>query len=131
MKLSKKFASAILIIVILFLSVLLTGCSHVSEEEAEQTALLFLHDRVKFYSTEGNKTLDVPEYKMNVIDSYKQDRAWHFTVIVSSTLGDETKTIKKGDAYHALPNVPHGGKTQSQRVMILDVFHPPRKDYMK
>ncbi len=50
---------------------------------------------------------------------------------IETTLGNETKIIKKGDAYHALPNVPHGGKTQSQKVTILDVFHPPREDYMK
>ncbi len=50
---------------------------------------------------------------------------------IETTVGDETKIMKKGDAYHALSNVPHGGKTHSERVMILDVFSPPREDYMK
>jgi quercetin dioxygenase-like cupin family protein len=50
---------------------------------------------------------------------------------IETTLGDETKIIKKGDAYHALSSVPHGGKTHSEKVTILDVFSPPREDYMK
>lgn len=50
---------------------------------------------------------------------------------IETTVGDETKIIKKGDAYHALSNVLHGGKTHSEKVVILDVFSPPREDYMK
>ena len=45
------------------------------------------------------------------------------------TLGSETATLKKGDAYLAPPNIEHGGTTGDQGVTILAVFSPPREEY--
>lgn len=50
---------------------------------------------------------------------------------IETTVAGETKIMKKGDACHALSNVPHVGKTYFKKVMILDVFSPPREDYLK
>lgn len=83
----------IILLIILLIS-MITGCKGISEQDAEQTALLFLHDRVKFYSTEGNTTKDLPQYDMNVVNSYKDDNNWHFVVTVSSTVGEETRSAK-------------------------------------
>ena len=77
---------------ILLILLLTSGCQGISEGDAKQTALLFVHDKVKFYSREGNTTVDQPDYNMEVVDSYKEGNNWVFLVGVSSTLGDETKT---------------------------------------
>jgi len=45
------------------------------------------------------------------------------------TLGSETVTLKKGDAYLAPPNVPHGGVSGEEGALILAVFSPPREEY--
>ena len=48
------------------------------------------------------------------------------------TIGDETRKLKKGDAYIAPPNVPHGRVAVSQtQTRMLEVFSPPREDLVK
>jgi quercetin dioxygenase-like cupin family protein len=48
------------------------------------------------------------------------------------TIGDETRTLKPGDAYIAPPNVPHGRAAVSKRqIKMLEVFSPPREDLVK
>lgn len=45
------------------------------------------------------------------------------------TLGSETVTLRKGDAYLALANIEHGGTSGDQGAVILAVFSPPREEY--
>lgn len=45
------------------------------------------------------------------------------------TIGDETKTVTVGDAYHIPPNVPHSVKADEHGCLVIDVFSPPREDY--
>ena len=70
------------------------GCQSISKEEAEQTALIFLHENVKFYAKGENTTTNVQRYNMEVVDSYKDGNYWNFIVRVSSTMGNETKQAK-------------------------------------
>lgn len=46
------------------------------------------------------------------------------------TCGDEKFVLKAGDICIHPPNVMHGGKTKS-RVKGIDIFCPPREDYLK
>lgn len=46
------------------------------------------------------------------------------------TIGDETRHLTYGDAYVAPPHVPHGATTDEQGCLVLDVFSPPREDYI-
>ncbi len=39
--------------------------------------------------------------------------------------------VKAGDFWETPPNVPHGGRTLSQRCVILDIFAPPREEYRR
>jgi quercetin dioxygenase-like cupin family protein len=47
------------------------------------------------------------------------------------TIGDETRHLRYGDAYAIPPNVPHGATTDEQGCLVIDVFTPPREDYLR
>ncbi|MGH2554555.1 MAG: cupin domain-containing protein [Actinomycetota bacterium] len=42
-------------------------------------------------------------------------------------LDGEKRILRKGDAYVAPPNVPHGAATKEEGCITLDVFSPPRE----
>ena len=46
------------------------------------------------------------------------------------TIGDETKIVKAGDAYVIPGNVPHRAASTGKTARTLDVFSPPREDYL-
>lgn len=51
---------------------------------------------------------------------------------VTITIGNETRTLKQGDAYIAPPNVPHGrAKVSKNPIRTLEIFSPPREDLIK
>lgn len=39
--------------------------------------------------------------------------------------------VKAGMFWETPPNVPHGGRTQGTRCVILDIFAPPRDEYRR
>ncbi|MHC1637130.1 MAG: cupin domain-containing protein [Candidatus Nezhaarchaeales archaeon] len=44
----------------------------------------------------------------------------------------DRKVLKAGSWYYFASNEPHGGKIVGpQRALVVDVFTPPRKDFMK
>lgn len=45
------------------------------------------------------------------------------------TIGEETKTVKGGDAFYIPPHVMHGAICKKKGVLI-DVFSPIREDFM-
>jgi quercetin dioxygenase-like cupin family protein len=45
-------------------------------------------------------------------------------------IGDERRTLRRGDMYAIPPNVPHGAETKASTCLVLDVFHPLREDYI-
>ncbi len=47
------------------------------------------------------------------------------------TIGEETRHVKAGDAYLVPGNVEHGVVTGPAPAVALDVFNPPREDYMR
>ena len=47
-----------------------------------------------------------------------------------ATLGDETKIIRKGDTYYTTPDLPHGVVCK-KRGVLLDIFTPERRDFLK
>lgn len=46
------------------------------------------------------------------------------------TIGDETRHLTYGDAYIVPPDIPHGATTDDQGCLVIDVFSPPREDYI-
>jgi quercetin dioxygenase-like cupin family protein len=46
------------------------------------------------------------------------------------TIGDETRLCRTGDAYTIPPNLPHSARTLDEGCVVLDVFSPPREDYL-
>ncbi len=51
---------------------------------------------------------------------------------VGLTIGEETRILKKGDAFLIPPNVPHGLSAPSKKpARVLDIFSPPREDFKK
>jgi quercetin dioxygenase-like cupin family protein len=47
------------------------------------------------------------------------------------TIGGETRTLVPGDCYVAPADVPHGATTDGEGCEVLDVFSPPRPDYIE
>ena len=45
------------------------------------------------------------------------------------TVGGETQPLRAGDAYVAPANVTHSA-VAAERTVVLDVFTPPREDYL-
>ncbi len=55
------------------------------------------------------------------------------TVIEGSifmTIGDETRELRRGDVYIAPPNSVHGATGGPDGCLVVDVFSPPRADYL-
>ncbi|MEW6264576.1 MAG: cupin domain-containing protein [Thermodesulfobacteriota bacterium] len=50
---------------------------------------------------------------------------------VTLTIGEETQVCRKGDAYLIPPNVLHGGTSGPCTTVAVEVFHPPREDYIR
>lgn len=51
---------------------------------------------------------------------------------ISLTIGQETRRLKKGDAFLVPPNVPHGLASPNEKeAVVLDVFSPPREEFKK
>jgi quercetin dioxygenase-like cupin family protein len=49
---------------------------------------------------------------------------------VGLTVGDETRRLKKGDAFRVPPNVPHGlAYASGNKAIVLDIFSPPREEF--
>ncbi len=47
-------------------------------------------------------------------------------------VGEERRMLKKGDAYLAPGNVPHGrAKVSNKQVRMLEIFSPPREDLIR
>lgn len=46
------------------------------------------------------------------------------------TIGDETRTLRPGDAYTCPPDLPHRAVAGPEGCVVLDVFSPPREDYV-
>jgi unsaturated pyranuronate lyase len=47
------------------------------------------------------------------------------------TLGEETRLLRPGDAYTIPPNLPHSARTYDDGCVVLDIFTPPREDYLR
>lgn len=47
------------------------------------------------------------------------------------TIAGETRSLRPGDCYVAPANVPHGATAGSDGCDVLDVFTPPRPDYVE
>ena len=45
------------------------------------------------------------------------------------TIGNDTYTCKKGDAYTIPNNIEHSAATGDKSAVVLDTFNPPREDY--
>ncbi|MBI4299720.1 MAG: cupin domain-containing protein [Chloroflexi bacterium] len=45
-------------------------------------------------------------------------------------IGDVKRTVKKGDAYLVPSNVEHSVRNYGGPSLALDIFSPPREDYM-
>jgi quercetin dioxygenase-like cupin family protein len=46
-------------------------------------------------------------------------------------IGTEEKVTAPGDAFIVPPNVVHGGEVVEGPVRLLDIFSPPREDYVE
>jgi quercetin dioxygenase-like cupin family protein len=62
-------------------------------------------------------------------------RHWHdeeqISFVIDGELefevGDEKRTVRRGEAIVIPPNVPHAARTYDSTCLEVDVFHPPRQ----
>ena len=50
---------------------------------------------------------------------------------IEFVLGGEKKVAKEGDAYHVPSDMVHSGRCGESPSQILEVFSPPREDYVQ
>lgn len=89
----KKFISKIKtkLITILILTLLLSsGCS-INKTQAETKAIEFVNQNVKFFAREENSTLDLPNYNIESITIYEENKNWIVLMHVFAALNNETK----------------------------------------
>ena len=66
-------------------------------------------------------------------------RHWHdeeqMTIVLEGELefdvGDERRTVRRGEAIVIPPNVPHAARTRDGTCLEIDVFHPPRRGLLE
>jgi len=46
------------------------------------------------------------------------------------TIDGETRDLTPGDTYIAMPDVPHGATSGPDGCDVIDIFCPPRQDYL-
>ena len=49
---------------------------------------------------------------------------------LTMTIGGETRDLKAGDVYLAPPGIEHSVSTGNVATRVMDIFSPPREDYM-
>ena len=47
------------------------------------------------------------------------------------TVAGEKRVLREGDAYFIPADVPHAGQAVGGLAEVLDIFSPPREDYLK
>jgi hypothetical protein len=83
-----------LIYAVLLGTLLLGGCASLSQAQAEDIALSFVSQRVRFYTSEENVTATVQQYNREVLESYKVDSGWYVLVHVWSAAGNTSKQAR-------------------------------------
>ncbi len=49
---------------------------------------------------------------------------------IDLTIGNETRTLRPGQAYTIPGNLPHAATGGPQGCLVLDIFSPPREEYL-
>ena len=49
--------------------------------------------------------------------------------VMEMTIGGETRELRPGDSYVIPGGVQHGARAIGGRVIVLDIFSPPREEY--
>ncbi len=49
--------------------------------------------------------------------------------VLEMTIGDETRELRPGDSYVIPGGVEHSARALDGRVIVLDIFSPPREEY--
>lgn len=49
---------------------------------------------------------------------------------IELVINDEKRIVNRGDAYHVPSNVIHGGRCLESTAEVLEIFSPPREDYL-
>lgn len=81
-----RYAALILIVMLL-----ISGCGSITKDEAEEKAMEFIKKNVKFFTKEGNSTLDVPQYAIKDVSSYTEGKNFIVVAKISSSFENETK----------------------------------------
>jgi len=81
------------IIIILVIAVFLVfGCSSLSKDQAEKTALNFINSNVKFFAKDQEENKDLAQYNIEDMTSYKDGKDWVVIAHISADLKDEEKS---------------------------------------
>jgi uncharacterized protein YceK len=81
----------LLTLTLLISLILISGCSTITKQQAEQKAVDFVNEKVKFYAKEKNTTVDLPQYHVDGITSYRYDKSWMVIVHISSDINGTKK----------------------------------------
>lgn len=51
--------------------------------------------------------------------------------LIAMTIAGDTRHLGPGESYIVPPNVPHGATAGDQGCQVIDIFSPPRADYIE
>jgi len=88
---SSKIMAALFIIGI---AALFSGCSGISQKDAEEKAIEFVKSKVKFYTKDSSQTKIISAPVASSIDSYKEGQNW---VVIMHILADSGNGTKKSN----------------------------------
>lgn len=74
------------------LLLIISGCAAIEKSEAEEKAIKFVDEKVKFFAREKNSTLNLPQYEISGITSYEDNKYWVVVLHVSANTSGDAKT---------------------------------------
>ena len=72
-------------------AVLISGCSGITQTQAEAKALEFVNQNVKFFAKVENSTLNLPQYNVSSVNSHQENKNWVVIVHIFAELDNSTK----------------------------------------
>ena len=88
---NSKFLSNSKLLPLFLILLLINSCTNITQAQAEAKAIQFVDNNVKFFSRQENSTLNLPQYALESIKSYQENKNWIVLMHVSADVGNETK----------------------------------------
>ena len=88
---NQRFSRDLKLLPLFLILLLINSCTNITQAQAEAKAIQFVNQNVKFFSRQENSTLNLPQYILDSMKSYQENKNWIVVMHVSAEIGNETK----------------------------------------